>query len=804
MRTAFLWFTLAVLSMLPTTAIFSQTVSPYIHVDQFGYWPSATKVAVLSDPQQGYNASDSYTPSAQLQLRDALSDNVVFSAAPVSWGGGATHTQSGDRGYWFDFSSVTIPGSYYVYDPGNNERSAVFEIDGAVYDIPMQAAFKMFYYNRCGMAKTTPYAESNWTDGNSFLQDANCRYIEAPNDASLEKDLSGGWFDAGDYNKYVTFTVTVIHNLLWAYQENASIFGDNWNIPESGNGIPDILDEVKWELDWLMKMNNPDGSTHIKMGSRNYSENVSTPPSANTDQRYYGPTCSAASIAVAGMFAHAAQVFGQFSAFSAYANELETRAIASWNYVVPLLNSGSLDLVCDDGSIVAGDADWTTEKQQTEAVVAAIHLYELTGGSTYNSYIVNNASTTEPLSTGFWGVSNIPLVDALMLYTTLPGGDNTLQNNIRSSFTTAVNNNWNGFFGFSNADLYRAFMPDWSYHWGSTQPKSEYGILNQIVAKYNISPANNISYDLKAMEQVHSFFGVNPMGMVFLSNMYGKGGDRCVNEIYHTWFADGSDWDNALTSRFGPAPGFMTGGPNANFTQSITPPSNQPLQKSYLEFNDNRNSWEITEPAIYYQAAFVRLLAHFIDPNSIPLPVELTSFDATLEASDKVRLDWTTAMEQDNAHFEIERSTDGKTFKFLDRVESRSNSNAAAHYIQYDEAPMKGLSYYRLKQVDKDGSTQYSIIRSVLNAKGIEVVVNPNPASEYLRLGIRAEENVRIEARLFGMNGRLLRAVAPAALQSGQTQTTLMDLVGIAPGPVLLQIRTETGRLLWIEKIVVK
>ncbi|MEO1627190.1 MAG: glycoside hydrolase family 9 protein, partial [Bacteroidota bacterium] len=570
--------------------VFSQ--SPYIHVNQFGYWPNAVKVAVLSDPQAGYNSTDSYTPSAQLQVRDAVTDAVVYSTAPTVWNGGNTHAQSGDVGFWLDFSPLTTPGEYYLLDPGNNERSAVFRIQNGIYDDILKAAGRMFYYNRCGIAKAAPYAEVNWRDASSFAQDANTRYIYDPTNVALEKDMSGGWFDAGDYNKYVTFTVSVIHDLLWAYRENPTAFGDNWNIPESGNGIPDLLDEIKWELDWLLKMNNVDGSTHIKMGSRNYAENTSSPPSLNTDTRYYGPTCSAASIAVAGIFAHAATVFDAFPGLNSYRNLLENRAISSWAYVLPLLGSGNLDEACDDGSIVSGDADWTASVQRDQAVTSAVHLWELTGNSLYNTYITANAPNTEPLSTNFWGIANMALTDALLLYTILPGGSSSLKSNITSSFTTAVGNNWNDFFGFSNSDLYRSQMPDWSYHWGSNKSKAEYGVLNRLIVNYGIAPANNDSYTQKALEHIHYFCGVNPQGLVYLSNMYSLGGDRCVNEIYHGWFADGTDWDHALNSLYGPAPGYVSGGANKDFTQNFSPPANQPIQKSYLDFNDDwpRNS----------------------------------------------------------------------------------------------------------------------------------------------------------------------------------------------------------------------
>jgi len=282
------------LSFYLITIIVTAQVSSFIHTDQFGYHVNADKVAVLSNPITGYNAALSYSPPTAIQLRDATTDLVVFTANISVWNSGNTHNQSGDKGWWFDFSSFKTPGSYYVYDPVNNQKSAVFEISNYPYGDVLKATGRAFYYNRCNAPKLPVHAGTQWSDANNFLnplQDANCRYIHDRYNATLEKDLSGGWFDAGDYNKYVTFTYQTLHDLLYAYEESPDVFGDDWNIPESGNRIPDLLDEIKWELDWLIKMTNPDGSVQIKMGSQNYSENVSSPtmllkPIATTAKLY--------------------------------------------------------------------------------------------------------------------------------------------------------------------------------------------------------------------------------------------------------------------------------------------------------------------------------------------------------------------------------------------------------------------------------------------------------------------------------------------------------------------------------------
>ena len=614
-------FISSILSLLLSVSALGQ-ISEFIHVDQFGYLRDSDKVAVISNPEVGFNSDKSYVPGNTLEVRKAGNDEVVFSGEVTMWKAGQLHNESGDYGWWFDFTAVTQSGTYYIYDPSTNSSSAEFKIGKDIYDDILQAAFKIFYYNRCNAAKQEPYADSRWADATNFLntnQDANCIDVYNKSDLSTARDMSGGWFDAGDYNKYVTFALDAIHNLLWAYQENSEVFLDTWNIPESGNGIPDILDEVKWELDWLMKMNNEDGSTHIKMGSQNHSDNISAPPSLNTDTRFYGPTCSSASIAIASMFAHAAKVMRDFPSLSSYADELEQRAKTSWDYAFDFYDRIILETDCDDGSVISGDADWDVNKQEDNLLASAIYLFDLTGDTKYNDYIISNYRATEQLINNFWGPYKMPLNDALLHYSTLSIANNSVSSDILNSFAQDVQNNGNGYYGFSFDDLYRANIPEWSYHWGSNQPKANYANLNKLVVKYEIDQVSADTYGDYQRDVVHYFHGVNPLGIVYLSNMYELGGDRCVNEIYHTWFADNTVWDNSLESEFGPPPGYVSGGPNKDFSLSrIAPPAGQPAQKSYLDFNTGwpDNSWEISEPAIYYQAAYIRMLSGIMSVNN--------------------------------------------------------------------------------------------------------------------------------------------------------------------------------------------
>jgi hypothetical protein len=584
---------------------------PYIMIDQFGYRPNDMKVAVLVDPQEGFNAEDSYEPSGRIEVRRADDDSVVYESETVIWNDGAVQANSGDKGWHFDFSEVTEPGSYYLTDPENDMRSYTFEIGEDVYKDVLVAAVRMFYYNRANIAKEEPYADPRWTDSESFLgegQDTEARFVDDRDNEELARDLSGGWFDAGDQNKYVTFANTVVHQLLTSYEENPEAYTDDFNIPESGNGIPDILDEVKWELEWLKKMQNDDGGVIIKMGNIDY--NSVSPLSKDKRPRFYGPVCSSSSIDTASMFAHAALVFSKISELESEVADLQERAIAAYDWYET--NPKRDD--CDLGIIKAGDADRTMIEQEASKAVAAIYLFALTGEKRFNDAAVANYRVTKPFNDGElsrWGMYSPEQGDALLYYTRLENAEPETVRDILGERQRQMKEVSPDIYGYDpQQDLYRAYMRENSFHWGSNFPRAALGNVNLNAVHYELEPDTQ-TYEDKALGIVNYFHGVNPFNMVYLSNMYDYGAEYSANEIYHIWFQDGSIWDNALTSERGPAPGYVPGGPNQWFSGDSSPPIGEPIQKAYRDWNGNV-SYEITEPAIYYQAAYIRLLANFV------------------------------------------------------------------------------------------------------------------------------------------------------------------------------------------------
>jgi hypothetical protein len=591
-------------------------LSRNILVDQFGYRPKDPKVAVIRSAQAGFDAGDGFKPGMRYEVRRVDDGTTVFTGAPVAWEAGAVEASSGDRGWWFDFSALAQPGRYVVVDVERHQRSPAFDIDPQVYAGALKAAMRMYFYQRSGFAKRPPYAQACWTDAAAYLgpgQDTEARDISDRDNPGKRRDLSGGWFDAGDTNKYVPNAVQPVHQLLDAYRDNPEAFGDDFDIPESGNGIPDLIDEVKWETDWLKKMQYPDGSVALKVGEIVYAP--ASPPSSDRNARYYVPACTSSTIAAAGMFAHASYAYARFAALAADAQDLKARAISAWKR---FRAAGALQTDCDSGEVHAGRADVAADDQNAAAAEAAIYLFAITGDAVYHDYLKAHYRDMKPYRDEGWSRYDPDQGEALLFYTTLAGADPALARSIRADKLKDALGASHIYRFDPHEDLYRAFLLDGQYHWGSNNPRANYGNTNLDVVRYRLAPADPEPYRRRALEILHYFHGVNPLGIVYLSNVGALGATRSVDEIFHAWFLADTRWSDAKTSACGPAPGYVPGGPNANAERDgvparIAPPAGQPPQKSYKDWNAStpENSWVINEPAIYYQAAYVKLLSAF-------------------------------------------------------------------------------------------------------------------------------------------------------------------------------------------------
>ena len=139
-------FLLILLSLTLSNNSFSSppVTDNHIKIDQFGYRTSDKKISVISNPVTGYNNNVPYSPGNNFQIRRWNDDSVVFSGYLTPWNGGNTHSQSGDKVWWFDFTGLTTPGEYYVFDVSNNKGSYKFEINDGVYRSTLIKTFKAF------------------------------------------------------------------------------------------------------------------------------------------------------------------------------------------------------------------------------------------------------------------------------------------------------------------------------------------------------------------------------------------------------------------------------------------------------------------------------------------------------------------------------------------------------------------------------------------------------------------------------------------------------------------------------------
>src|SRR5690606_4867383 len=127
--------------------------SKYIVIDQFGYRPTSEKIAVMRDPLTGFDASEAFAPGFSYALVDASNGVQVFTGNAIPYQSGAEDPSSGDRAWWFNFSSFETPGTYYVLDINQNLKSYEFVIAENVYEEVLKHAVRTFYYQRAGYAK---------------------------------------------------------------------------------------------------------------------------------------------------------------------------------------------------------------------------------------------------------------------------------------------------------------------------------------------------------------------------------------------------------------------------------------------------------------------------------------------------------------------------------------------------------------------------------------------------------------------------------------------------------------------------
>ncbi|MEO1029364.1 MAG: glycoside hydrolase family 9 protein [Pseudomonadota bacterium] len=588
--------------------------APLILVDQFGYRPVSRKVAILRDPVIGFDAALEYAPSETLIVVEADTGEEVFRASSVRKTGDQPDKKSGDHIYWFDFSELAKPGLYQIVDEGNAIRSDVFEIGVDVYRPILMEAVRTLYYQRAGFAKEAPYATAPWTDAASHGQDKVARRFLDKKNLETARDLSGGWYDAGDYNQYTNWTARYVIMLLHSYLERPDVWTDDFGIPESGNGVPDLLDEVRWGLDWLIRMQNEDGSVLSILG-----RDQASPPSRASGESYYGDFSSSATISAAGVFALAGLVWKDID--PEYSEELIGRAELSllWGFkgdnFVEFRNN---DAISSTVGLGAGQQEVGRSDLRNLFLQALSYVYLATGDEELFKRLEDGLDERRfRLEFSPYKLTVLSAIELIAEGERARRGREWRSSIARSTFSVFEDWFWiNASEGRRGMESYRAPLEE--IHWGSNGILARAGVL--LLIDSDIGHQGRDAHDA-ASGYLHYLHGVNPMGLVYLTNMGEFGAERSVQNIFHAWHRGRV-----------PPPGFLVGGANQYYAlneccpkscnspannakcELTGPPLGQPPMKSFRDFSDGwpKDSWQLTEPSLSYQVDYIRLLAHFV------------------------------------------------------------------------------------------------------------------------------------------------------------------------------------------------
>lgn len=625
---------ITIITIAASTILFAQN-SPFICVDQFGYLPSSQKIAILRSPAVGFDSTENYTPAKKYSLVDAKTGKTVFSAAPTQWKQGEIDPSSGDKVWHFDFSKVTETGSYFVRDTKTKEQSFEFEIGENVYKNVLKQAFKVFYYQRAGFPKEVKYATEAWADKASHLgdlQDANCRKWGFANDPSTERDVQGGWYDAGDFNKYTNWTADYVNYLLMAYEENPAAWTDDFGIPESGNGIPDVIDEALLGIEHLLRLQQSDGSV-ISIVSLD----EAAPPSAAKKPSYWGNPSTSATLSAATSYAYMAKILAEVTPgkYVDLEKKLQLAAENAWNWAeknptVKFYNNSS-----EHGTqgLAAGQQEVDDLACLEKKLHAAMRLFSLTGDTKYRTFFDENYTQARMIAWQLVFAFGEANQDMLLNYAQLKNATPAVAEHIKKVYRSALDTVHNLPAVRNFTDPYFAYQKD--YVWGSNGTKAKQGAILHNIATYNIDEQLASSAKQYSEHYIHYLHGVNPLNMCYLTNMSAYGAEQSANTVYHAWFHYKNEtWGEAGKSTYGPVPGIVVGGPNPAydwdgccpqncdseynnslcFAHDISRLRNQPAQKSYLDMNLGwpLNLWSVSENSNGYQVHYLRLLSKFV------------------------------------------------------------------------------------------------------------------------------------------------------------------------------------------------
>lgn len=589
----------------PTGAPSAQSASgppaPAVRVNQVGYLTTLAKRATVR--------TESATP-LPWEIRGAGGAVVAKGTTRVF----GDDPAAGERVHTVDFTPFVTPGTEYVLAVGA-DKSSPFDIGDSIYADLRVDALRFFYYARSGMPIAMPFAkEERWTHpaghaGDKSVPcapDSGCKY-------SL--DVSGGWYDAGDYGKYVVNGGIAVWTLLDQYERSRFLgapkgaVGDGaLGIPESGNGVPDILDEARYEVEFLLRMQVPDGEpkagmAHHKVHDVKWSP-LGQPPNESTLPRFLRPPSTAATLNLAAAAAQAARIWQNIDkVFSAKCLAAAEKAWAA---------AQANPAVYAPGSDKEGGGPYDDRNVQDEFYWAAAELYATTGKRVYEDFVKSS-----PFFKHFpWkadgsesggAASSMTWQDTAALGSiSLAVAPSSLDKNAVADLRRQVDAAADAFLGLSDRSGHGVPVGSGQrsgYPWGSNSLVLDNAIVLALAHDFTHDP-KYLAGVVAAMDYI---LGRNPLAKSYVSGY----GENSLEHPHHRFFA------NQLDPRFPPPPpGFVSGGPNSGLQDPAVKAAGLTgcaPQKCYL---DHIQAYSANEVAINWNAPLAWVAAYLDEVSS--------------------------------------------------------------------------------------------------------------------------------------------------------------------------------------------
>ena len=451
-------------------------ISEDIRLNSLGYLPAAQKKATI------------ISKCSNFTVKEASKGKAVYSGKVT---GPISQADVNQTAWIADFSKVNKPGKYYLEVPEAG-RSIDFEIGDKVYDFAFYTCMRAFYLWRCGTEVNAIFNGNRFYHAACHTDDAWQNYLDIK-DPNTKRDGTGGWHDAGDYNKYVVNAGVTLGAMFWAWEQ----FGDKLkniklDISDTAPGYPDYLKELKWETDWLLKMQYPDGSGKVshKISTLRFGGFIL--PEKETEPRYFVGWGSPATADFTAMMAMAARYFKPYD--EKYAQICLEAAKKSYEF----LDKNRENKQPDQSAFRTGVYPTT---DQDDRMWAAVELWETTGEPNYLRAFERACFGFEDKIEFYWDWGNVKnLAMFTYLFSKREGKRDNLVEDIRRDLVRTADS----IVAQRNKDIYGRCLGE-QYRWGSNGTVARECLTLQLANR--VSP--NPEYIDTALDSISHLFGRN-------------------------------------------------------------------------------------------------------------------------------------------------------------------------------------------------------------------------------------------------------------------------------------------------------